>query len=336
MKGKFDSVQMMRGLAAMSVVFVHVPMVERGNFGVDLFFCISGFIMMLVTERDPRAFLLKRAVRIVPLYWVATALLCAALFVMPGFVRTAELRADLVVKSFLFIPFRFTGQSGVTIAALYSLGWTLLLEVFFYVLFYLSMKVNHARRDVVCGALLLFFLAVPSVFGTTGDVLGFYSNPITLEFIFGMLSYRLLTGERLRSVSIRGSAFWGCLAVAVVLAGLLFWLDGAPLYGHETRPFVLGVPAFVLFLLLFKMFEHRPVPRALTFLGDVSFSLYLVHVYIVLGFSRLIYSLDNPSPASILITAFVLIPLIVLVSWISWYIMENKVSGWLRRKLLGR
>lgn len=72
MNQKIESVQMMRGIAALSVVFCHIGMLGRGSFGVDLFFCISGFIMMLVTEKNCNNFLKKRFLRICPLYYLLT------------------------------------------------------------------------------------------------------------------------------------------------------------------------------------------------------------------------------------------------------------------------
>ncbi len=130
---RYDSIQLMRGIAAMAVVFVHIPTFGRGHFGVDLFFCISGFIMMHITEKDDDSFLLKRAIRIVPLYWAATLALCAVMHVAPHLVRTAQLRADLVIKSLLFIPFTLPGRNG-SLHALLGTGWTLVYEAFFYLL----------------------------------------------------------------------------------------------------------------------------------------------------------------------------------------------------------
>ena len=69
---RFDSIQAMRGLAAFSVILQHIAFIENGAFGVDIFFCISGFIMMYVTETRTDYFMAKRLVRIVPLYYFIT------------------------------------------------------------------------------------------------------------------------------------------------------------------------------------------------------------------------------------------------------------------------
>src|SRR5438270_5929207 len=94
------AIQILRGLAALGVVFYHfqldlqrhlrvtdfVPNLLWGSCGVDLFFVISGFVMVYASARlfgaqgGPGQFLLRRAIRIVPLYWgVTTSYLLLAL-----------------------------------------------------------------------------------------------------------------------------------------------------------------------------------------------------------------------------------------------------------------
>src|SRR5690606_15744092 len=91
MTSKIVTVQYLRGLAALLVLASHAllyPLVSQplvygrlGWLGVILFFVISGFIMVTVTESgrfDPIGFMRRRVQRIVPLYWAFT-LVAAAL-----------------------------------------------------------------------------------------------------------------------------------------------------------------------------------------------------------------------------------------------------------------
>ncbi len=75
------SIQYLRGAAAIAVVIFHqfqgraYGLFDLGKYGVDLFFVISGFLMVAMTESretTPIGFLKDRIVRIVPLYWTAT------------------------------------------------------------------------------------------------------------------------------------------------------------------------------------------------------------------------------------------------------------------------
>ena len=90
---RLASIQILRAAAAMGVVFAHLTELYRavfnakdavwdfhyGNFGVDLFFVISGFVMVYASEAlfgqpgASRKFVIRRLIRIVPLYWIATS-----------------------------------------------------------------------------------------------------------------------------------------------------------------------------------------------------------------------------------------------------------------------
>ena len=59
----FDSIQALRGLAALFVVFQHIRFLNFGAFGVDIFFCISGFMIMFTTEKSTKYFFRKRLIR---------------------------------------------------------------------------------------------------------------------------------------------------------------------------------------------------------------------------------------------------------------------------------
>lgn len=112
---RIGNIQILRAFAASCVVFLHstlppgLPMPSYakfgyGQFGVDLFFVISGYIISSIATRDPRDFELKRIIRIVPFYWAATV---AAFFVALFFPRLvhhtfADWRS--LVTSLLFIP----------------------------------------------------------------------------------------------------------------------------------------------------------------------------------------------------------------------------------------
>src|SRR5262245_15966976 len=70
---RLDSVQALPAIVAVSVAAYHAVVFGfDGIWGVDLFFVISGFIMCHVTSESGKHFLLKRAIRVVPLYWLGT------------------------------------------------------------------------------------------------------------------------------------------------------------------------------------------------------------------------------------------------------------------------
>ena len=69
---KIDIIEFSRFVAAMLVMCVHIPVFGFGAFGVDIFFIISGFVMMHSTERTSSNFFKKRLIRILPNYYIFT------------------------------------------------------------------------------------------------------------------------------------------------------------------------------------------------------------------------------------------------------------------------
>ena len=145
-RGRVGNVQLLRALAASSVLLSHAADVLIPDndawqaipwtAGVDLFFVISGFVMMLLCDGQfgspgiARHFLTRRIIRIVPSYWFFTALLAALLLIEPTVTRNTVLTAPIAISSFLFVPWPRTDG---LLNPLLSQGWTLNYEAFFTV-----------------------------------------------------------------------------------------------------------------------------------------------------------------------------------------------------------
>ena len=337
MKKQYDNIQFMRGLAALTVVFMHIQMVANGAFGVELFFCISGFIMMHVTEKNTEHFIIKRAIRIVPLYWLATFATATLLIIMPSMFRTLALTPEYLVKSLFFIPYFHTGESGSTVSALVQVGWTLVMEILFYLVFFVSAKIRHQSRHIIATAILVAMTAVGLIFrNSESDFINFYCRPIILEFAFGMLSYKFLVRKGNENPDYAPSAATRaiCISAAALIWAGLFAEEYIALFDNVDRFIKYGIPAFAVFILLFKGLENCRIPRPLVILGDVSYSLYLTHSFVVQGFSRLIYNIDKFSVTGVILVICAVLPLVFGVAWVSWWIIENKFTAFLRRKLI--
>ena len=121
LREKIWSIQYIRGIAALVVVVWHTGWSRTvlGQSGVDLFFVVSGFVMMLVSGREssPGRFSVARLARIAPLYWGVTLL----------FALLDHTPITKVMTSLLFWP---NGKFPVVIQ-----GWSLNLEMSYYLLF---------------------------------------------------------------------------------------------------------------------------------------------------------------------------------------------------------
>lgn len=259
--------------------------------GVDIFFVISGFIMVHAS-RDlfarpgaARLFLARRLARIVPIYWLATSLYLAALLAAPAALNSARPGWGEILASYLFWPVE---RADGLVQPVYSLGWTLNYEMLFYGLFG-AMLVLPMRKAVTATAACLIALvglgmALPMLGVSLPTAPAFWSRPIVLEFALGMgIGLLRAEGIRLPGVARLGLAGLG-------LAGLALDL------GSETgqtawRAVVFhGVPAACL-VAAAGLGEGRDRPSASSALsgrlrdgavalGDASYALYLLHPFV--------------------------------------------------------
>lgn len=258
--------------------------------GVDLFFVISGFVIVAASGplfRVPggRArFLAHRVARVVPLYWLTTALYLALALVRPDLLGEAgALGRDpgYVAAAFAFWP---AARPDGSVQPLYGLGWTLNYEMVFYALFVLGLGLG--RRGAVawlCAALALL-VALRAASPGIGLPLGFWADPIVLEFALGA-TLALARGEGLRlgPAARLALALLGVLGLALA-AGVL---AGAAEAAGFARPLLAGVPAALLVAAAGlgpardtdAMARLPGALRGLARLGDASYALYLVHPF---------------------------------------------------------
>ncbi|MBM7805837.1 exopolysaccharide production protein ExoZ [Geodermatophilus bullaregiensis] len=309
---RLDSIQMMRGVAALLVVVTHaVDLAEAhphlgvsriaglghlGNFGaigVDLFFVISGFVMALSVANAAGApaagrFLVLRWARVAPPFLIACAvLICLHAFVGPPPALPWRAAANAVV----FVP--VLDRWGYTLPVL-DVGWTLSFEFTFYLGVAAMVLLGLSRRLWLLAAGMTALVGLGAVLRPGTFLLAWVSNPIVLEFALGIVAY--LVWERGLLTRVR-PLWWtlGGAAAAVLAAQVVVGyhdvseartvLDGST---SALRVLLWGVPLFFLFLALLPLGQDgrdSRLGRAARSLGDSSYSLYLVHipVFVVLG-----------------------------------------------------
>jgi exopolysaccharide production protein ExoZ len=242
------------------------------NVGVDIFFVISGFVMVVSTASTPRKagdFLWQRFVRIVPMYWIMTVVMAVTLWLVAGrLISPQEL-----LQSLLFIPYR--DHVSEFVQPILGVGWTLNLEILFYILFALTMAWGGVRQILAMGVVFAAAVALRVLFDPADDtVLFFYTTPILFEFLAGVAIGRIL--NRVQRVPVIA----GIAAVGVAIASFLV----LSLNFDAPRIVAQGLPAamFVAGSLRLESWFRKLSPRGLLQLGDASYSLYLVHVPVLL------------------------------------------------------
>lgn len=286
------SIQYLRAIAAIAVVLFHAAKMVRHSFeagaaGVDIFFVISGFIMWTIAQRKeptPGAFLKKRAARIVPLYWVLTFFVAALAFLPAAFqgYRPPDSIAD-VVTSLFFVPQK---DPPVIVA-----GWTLNYEVFFYLLFALSLLLAARARLVVLSIVMVSLVALGWRARFSDPTLAMITHPLLLEFLAGIWIGKAWTsGLKLPSAA-------GIIAVLLGFAAILE-VPRLGIYPEPIRALVWGVPAAAIVAGALSL-EPVGTVRAFKFLGDASYSIYLVHVTALAQVGVLLVPLHLPPAVGI-------------------------------------
>jgi peptidoglycan/LPS O-acetylase OafA/YrhL len=291
--GNFDGITALRFLAAFLVVMTHATFYTserlgtdlgfwwQGANGVNIFFVISGFVMVVSTGRlreraDAwRIFITRRLVRIVPMYWLATSVKLAALILVPAAVLHSELDPIHIVSSYFFIP---TINAEGELKPLLAVGWTLYFEMFFYALFALGLflRVNlYWFIGLILGACALLSIVLPPTQPAT-----MFLDPIVLQFFFGMLIVATIARAPALAASMaRNPLAPAALAIAgfLLLILLPFSVPGVP------DALKTGIPAAMI-VLGTAWLEPRlggRLPKWLLLLGDASYALYLFHPLIL-------------------------------------------------------
>jgi len=272
---RFIGVQYARAAAALGVLMFHAA--QRGGHdfavgarGVDLFFVISGFIMWTVStrrENRPMAFFGARLKRIVPLYWIAT--LSLAVGALAGLFPTLrqELTWSHLVQSLLFIPHVSPG-SGQIWPVLVP-GWTLNLEMFFYVVFAACLLLRPAAR-LACLTLSFLVLVVAGLFAPPSNALAAtYTDPLILEFVAGVWLAVLI--RRMP----RPGPLGALLSIGAGAAALLI----LPFWGglSERLACLAGATLCLYGVLSMDLRQATPDILVLRIIGDASYSIYLWH-----------------------------------------------------------
>ena len=277
------NLQLLRAFAALNVVVFHIISTATsygyetnlisslrgwGANGVDIFFVISGFVMLYTQLDDKRTvknFLISRAIRIIPLYWLLTFAIIIAYIFAPSVFRELVITTEYALASLGFISNTFMGEEPI----LY-LGWTLEWEMLFYLVFGLSLWFRSWLVILSLTSLALIGIAFAA------------SDFIVLEFIAGLLIALLF--------KLYGFNSFG--KVSLVLGGLLlsFSISEEVRALVENRVILWGLPS--IFIVYGVVAAPQINSKLGKLLGDASYSIYLIQVFSIPIFYKLLVALN--------------------------------------------
>lgn len=272
-----------RALAALAVVAFHLSIMmglpryggqavyreytQWGNRGVDFFFVLSGFIILFAHAGDVGRparwghYVRRRFVRLFPIYWLYTGVYVLALSVMGGTdAGMPGTWADWLTSLSLL---RFTDANPPL-----GVAWTLFHELAFYAAFsvlIISRRAGALAMGLFMGLALVFF-HFP---GETGrNAFSTYTAAYNLYFVFGMGAYGLYR---------RGGSGWPELLTGLGLSGwALFGMPGQ--FQVASMLLAFGLALLLAGAVKLESAGRLPIPAALAFIGDASYSIYVTHV----------------------------------------------------------
>ncbi len=357
-ESKLDSIQVLRGIAALYVTVYHLKdvipadaafrkeidfLAGSGPAGVALFFVISGFIMVYITRntvpsgRNIFRFTAKRLIRIWPAYTVITLAYC---LLHSRVSPNPEWPSDLL-RSLLFIPLDTTEPPFYGYAVL-NVGWSLNYEIYFYLLIAVSMLFARLRWYAFFLMIAVTLVGIPTYYGTFtlradkmqslgAPYLNMITNPIIWNFVsgvfLGLAYYHEALHDRIR-------AFLSWNYIAPTLLCLAIWQFLAGFFGG-FGPFEWGFGSTAIFAVFVFHYQER-IPRFpawLVRLGDMSFSIYLLHVPIVVGLGFLFRKVGFPVFSEGTAMFFLSLSLTLIASRISYELLELRLTSYLSRWL---
>jgi peptidoglycan/LPS O-acetylase OafA/YrhL len=295
-------IQMLRGVASMLVVLLHITVnfsdalgkpflfdiFKFGGSGVDIFFVLSGFIItysnvnILSKPNAVTSFLKRRFIRIFPIYWITITFFLIIQVVFFSFYKTHFVfSVGNVLQTYLLLPEHIM-VNGVS--------WSLTNELFFYLLFTLAIIIAKRRIVIIMACIYFLVLLYLGVSGYGDGVENNYFKlllfPMNIEFLMGaaiVLLVKKVPVSWVYPLLISGIALFVFGAVCTNRS-LSFFSNGM------GRVLFFGMPSFLIILSLvkFELYKNVQLKSIFLQLGDASYSIYLVHLPLVAAFYRIL------------------------------------------------
>jgi peptidoglycan/LPS O-acetylase OafA/YrhL len=348
MSKRIDSIQLLRGLAALMICFFHLKGLLNsstsyfgskyfggGAIGVSLFFLISGFIIVYSTQRSDgswryiKNFFLKRLIRIIPLYYIMV------LFWVFAYDRNLDyFHKDIatLVNTLCFVPI-FDSPVGPSYGMPpLKVGWALNYEIFFYFIFGISLFMKRFRWVTLFAIFFSLLILVPLI------LKGFVSFSPTFNYHYDLLYLSLMTNPMMLYFAV-GVIFgllyhskllikpkWIQLSLLILSIGLFLMI-----YFNDS-PFIdnffisLAICSFLVFSFLFYNKDKGiRVPGIFVYLGDMSYSFFLIHPIVVIALPRFIRFIGYTRRLGGISYFLVLMMCIVALSVLSYELIEKRL-----------
>lgn len=275
MKNELNQIQWLRAIAAILVVITHftgkaysVKLLDHefssGAIGVDIFFIISGFIMMYVSDlkkQYPIKFILNRFIRILPVHYFFLFILIVIFLIKPDVINSSVSKT-YVWESFLLVPALRNDAEYLN-----PVIWTLCYEMMFYLIFCVSLNLKNLTTSAIATTLVISAIVFSGFFYKGDNIyISAATDSISLEFCYGMLLYVFYKKGFL-------TFHW---LLPLMLSIILYFV----LKQFDFNRFIkLGIPSALIFISFLNMKNSKIT--FLNFLGKISYEIYICHIMVI-------------------------------------------------------
>ncbi|MEG4804500.1 acyltransferase [Microcoleus sp. ARI1-B5] len=346
---KLNLLQVYRGIAALLVVMFHVNQMsterlnqvtffnlfQAGWSGVDYFFVLSGFIMVYVHrsaigKKDQlKSFLVKRCVRIYPIYWIITLTVLCFFLVIPGFANNQDLSLTKIILSLLLIP-----QKNKPIL---DVGWTLVYEIYFYVLFSIAIWLKPKQSVPILSAWLfvtvLHFWKIDTIVKITEAFFGLnivFGN-MNLEFVLGGLAAYIVLKYNKKITNYRWILFGIANLGYLILALLVAWGN---IEFERINTFAVLAALLIVASTSIDLKDSPRIPYFFIFLGDASYSIFLIHSPVISASTKIVQKANLGKYFDGFFAPAMVALLAVVVGCIFYSLIEKPLTVYLRKNVV--
>lgn len=292
---------------------------------MDIFFVLSGFIISYTSlksighrEKLP-SFLRRRFVRIYPTYWIIISLLLLSQVLLPVFFNTPY---SFTAKNLLGTYFLFPGHTMVN-----GVSWTLSYELFFYFLFCFAFVIPRKKIAFCLGMLYSLVIILLPLFGydykDADPWIDLITFPMNVEFFMGVTAAAIVSHvpKKLSLVLIISGA------VLFIMSGIFSNLGYQAVTNNFNRVILFGIPSFLIItgVVKYELVNKITVPKWLLNIGEASYSLYLLHLPIVVAAFRMLGKLNLKNAVLLHLLMLSVLCIIVYVAVIFYKVVEKPI-----------
>jgi exopolysaccharide production protein ExoZ len=338
---KLKLIQVFRGCAAILVLLFHITtnvkvifpgkeflfgIFKFGASGVDFFFVLSGFIIAysslnLVQSGKFWQYTAHRLIRIYPIYWIIFIVYLLPHIFFPQFYGTIySLNWKNILPAILLLPYH---------NMINGVSWTLSFELYFYLMFLAIFCIKNIRLSAI---LIIIYALITIVCGNMRGLYSFFVSPLILEFFLGILIYFIFKPVFFKS---KGLYFILLGLLLFILSGYLTNNDYTLFSSDLNRVVLFGLPSFLIILgaVVYDTNKDIKINGFLLSVGDASYSLYLIHLPIVVFALKVLSKKASINILSLNLVLLLLFIFIIIISLIIHKFIEKRITKFLKSQV---